>query len=85
MYYSHFICSIGLLSLCNGYIVFGQHALPVHLQIQVGVNSGRTCIAREKRVNMKLETQPYSVSRFCQRELPVLPLTVSIPGQLVDI
>jgi len=52
---------MGLLSLCNSDIVSEQHALPAYLQIQMG-NSGWICIAREKRVNLKLKTQPYSVS-----------------------
>ena len=84
MYYSHFIFSIGLLSFCNSYTVFGRHTLPERLQIWVRENTSWTGNAKEKRVNMKLETQPYFVYTS-QRELPVLQLTVTIPGQQTDI
>ena len=69
------------MPFCNSYAVFGQHTLPEHLQIWVGENTGWTGNAREQRINMKLKTQPYFVYTS-QRELPVLPLTVTIPGQL---
>ena len=80
VYYSHLIFSIDLLYLCNSFIVFGQHAFPVHIQIQVGENSVGHALQEESK--HEAITQPYSVS---QRDLPVLPLTVSIPGQIVDI